>query len=269
MKKAIACSSLHCQYKYHQELFSTQNITVHHCPQCGSAGRMIMGPGQPEVTGSPCYIFARPKFPLPELSLPVNRSYLEASPREIQLLHEQAIRHGFTCIGFHGCGSNAAESILKGVQDVSTTNARGRGFMIGSLYSGIPSIWARQVKGGGTATILRVYVRNWPGRRVDIDYQWGKMDPDDDVSTDGLEMVLRPRVFNDIVALPSIGDTDQALIAPVVWQNCPRHSFRPEEMQTVQEIARHLNISLDALEREIESNPGRIEKEAQALGLNL
>lgn len=231
---------------------------------------MMMGPGQSELTGKPCRgVFTKPKFTLPELSWPVNRSYLKASRGDIQLLHQRAVAGGFTCIGFHGCGSNAAESILTGVKNVSIVNARGAGFAVGSLYKGIPSYWASRAKWGGQPTILRVYVRNWPSRRVNVDYEWGKMDPDDDVSEEGLEMVLRPGIFKDIVTLPSVSANDQSLVAPTIWSNCPTHSFGPGEMEVVQKLATHLKISLDALERVINTNPDRIQKAADDLRLKL
>lgn len=269
MKKAIICTKSTCNHKYHQEVAFLHNISVHHCPQCGGAGRMIMGPGQPELIGVACNPFTPPKFRLPELSLPVNNSYLEASVKDIHALHFQATQHRFTLVGFHGCGSIAAQDILKQVRDVSTTNARGRGFMVGSLYNGIPNAWARQVKGGGVPTILRVYVRDWNSKSEGVDYDWGKMDPDDDIKDEGLEMALRPRMFNDIFTLPSLGESDQQLVGPAIWEGCPTHSFRPEEMDVVTRLASWLNISLDELEQRITEDPESIEKTATQLGIAL
>lgn len=269
MKKAVMCAT--CRHKYHQELKafeSINDIVVHHCPKCGNGGRMIMGAGQPEVMGHRSDSFTFPKFPPPQLSLPVNTSYLDASPADLFLLHARALSAGFTCVGFHGCGSNAAESILKAVQDVSVTNARGRGFMVGSLRTGIPAHWSQQAKGGGRATILKVYVRNWPNKQINEDYRWGKMDPDDIIETEGLEMVLRPSIFQDVVALPSL-DVDQALIHPSVWQACPTHSFSPEEIPLMQQLANHFNISLLQLEEKIVTEPAPVEAAAKRLGLNV
>jgi hypothetical protein len=229
-----------------------------------------MGPSQSDVIGKACGKFTPPKFILPQLSSPMNKSFLEASHGDIDLLHARLTQYNFTCIGFHGCGSVSAETILIGVKDVSTTNARGKGFAVGSKYTGIPSHWAQQAKGGGTPTILRIYVCNWLTLRVETDYDWGKMDPDDKVSKTGVEMVLRPSIFNNIVALPSKGSGDQALISVSIWADCPTHSFRPEELGKVTKLANYMKIDLAELERMIEKQDLKmIEKAARALGLSL
>ncbi|MFP5284504.1 MAG: hypothetical protein ACLGI9_02080 [Thermoanaerobaculia bacterium] len=228
---------------------------------------MIMGPGQADVTGRACDAFIPPKFTLPQLSSPMNASLLTVSHGDIDRLHASLVQFNFTCIGFHGCGSISAQAILLGVRDVSTTNARGRGFAVGSKYSGIPTSWAAQAKGGGVPTILRIYVRNWSTLRVGTDYDWGKMDPDDNVSSTGVEMVLRPGTFNDIVALPSKGIGDQALVSASIWEACPTHSFRPEELEGLTILANHLGISLSELERQIVADEERIQKIAESLGL--
>jgi hypothetical protein len=230
---------------------------------------MIIGHGQPDITGNAAAFFILPPFPLPELSLAVNESYLDASAGDIALLHNSALHSGFTCLGFHGCGSNAARSILRGVEDVSTTNARGSGFAVGSLRKGIPTHWAGQVKGGGVATLLRIYVCNWHTKQVGRDYEWGKMDPDDKVSKTGVEMVLRPRIFRDIFSLPSPSPEDQSLIHPDIWRDCPAHSFRPDELAMVQQIADHLHMSLPELEEAIEKDGEAIAKVAKSLGFNI
>jgi len=267
MKKAVMCTR--CRYKYHQDL-DPPTAAVIPCPRCGSAGRMIMGPGQAERVGSAFSgIFPRPKFMLPEMGLPVNVSWLEATRADIGLLHAAVVGSGFTCLGFHGCGSVSARNILLGVRDVSTTNARGRGFMVGSLYTGIPDTWAAQVKGGGTKTILRVYVRGWATMRVRVDFDWGKMDPDDKVSEEGLEMVLKVHTFGDVVCLPSIDASDQALVAPDIWRDCPAHNFRRDELPMVRAIATHMGISLAQLEEEIEEDGDKIAKIAKSLGFNV
>jgi len=250
MIKAVICTV--CKHKYHQDVINPMAITVHPCPNCGKAGRMIMGPGQPERTGIAAVPFTRPKIAYPLLSLPVNHSLLSAGPSDVDKLHMAATGAGFTLVGFHGCGSTSAASILTAVRDVSTTNARGRGFMVGSKYDGIPQTWAAQAKGGGTATILRIYVRGWGGMVRGTHYECGKMDPDDDVSEDGLEMVLAVAIFGNILALPS-KSTDASMDLSAVWASCPSHSFRPDELDTMNRVAAYLRVNLDQLEAMIEA----------------
>ena len=269
MIKAVSCTV--CNHKYHQDVINLMAITVHPCPNCGRAGRMIMGPGQPERTGIAAVPFTRPKIAYPLLSLPVNHSLLLAGPSDVDKLHMAALGAGFTLVGFHGCGSTAAESIMTAVRDVSTTNARGRGFMVGSKYDGIPRTWAAQVKGGGTATILRIYVSGWGGMVRGRDYECGKMDPDDEVSEDGLEMVLAVAIFGNILALPS-KSTDASVNLGAVWASCPSHSFRPEELDTMTRVAAYLRVTLDRLEAMIEAGGDElksVEAAFNALGLSV
>lgn len=266
MIKAVICTV--CQHRYHQDVPNPMAITVHHCPNCGKAGRMIMGPGQPDRTGVAAFPFTRPKIAYPLLSCPVNHSLLNAGPADVDKLHMAATGAGFTLVGFHGCGSNAAESIMTAVRDVSTTNARGRGFMVGSKYDGIPRTWAAQVKGGGTATILRIYVSGWDGMDRGTHYEGGKMDPDDDVEEEGLEMVLKVTIFGNILALPS-KLTDVSLDLSAVWADCPSHSFRPDELDMVTKVADYLQVTLDRLEAMIEAGGNelkRVEAASKALG---
>jgi hypothetical protein len=264
MKKAVICTV--CSYKYHQDIPPNAVLP---CPMCGRAGRMIMGPGQPSVTGNANGAFVARKFRLPELGSCANDMFLRATHGDITLLHNAAVTAGFTLVGFHGCGSVAAVNILTEIRDVSTTNARGRGFMVGSLYAGIPSQWAGQVKGGGVATLLRVYVFDWPRKRLNHDYQWGKMDPDDDPDETGLEMVLRVRIFNHVVCLPCIGPNDQQLLDDDIWADCPTHSFRPDELPMMRAIAAELGVSLAGLEKLIETDPKRVEAAARKLGYDV
>ena len=228
---------------------------------------MIMGPGQQELTGRRAVGFIAPKFPLPQLSLPVNVSFLEATAQDVQKLHENAVRAGYTCVGFHGCGSVAAVSILKGVRDVSVTNARGKGFMVGSLRSGIPSIWSRQAKGGGRPTILKIYVKNWASKTMGIDYDGGKMDSDDDIESCGLEMVLKTGIFSDVLALPSLLPNDQALVRNNVWSEIPDHSFDPDQVPVMLRVAQYLDMTLNQLDHAIENDRERVKKAFEALNI--
>ncbi len=270
-RKAVICTKQNCSHRYHQDVnLSERRIPVHHCPQCGDAGRMIMGPGQQELTGAKAAVFKPPGYRRPLLSTPVNWSLLRASSGDITLLHTNVVQAGYTLIGFHGCRSNAAESIITEVRDVSTTNARGSGFAVGSKYNGIPAHWSQQNKGPGTPTILRIYVLKWSDLTFSDDYDWGKMDPDDDVENDGLEMVLKVHTFSRIVALPSIGNNDQDLIPDTVWADCPTHNFGPDEMPKVTKLAQHLKITLNELDQWIASGKtGPIEEAAAKLGINL
>lgn len=249
---AVICTAQGCRHQYHQDVNLTQRITVHACRNCGAAGRMIMGPGRVDIVGLPAQPFTRPPFPWPLLRLPVNAPLLTASADDLQRLHLSLAAAGYVLVGFHGCGANAASSILSGVRDVSTTNARGRGFCVGNKYDGIPGIWAHQAKGGGTPTILRIYVRHWTALLPDVDYVWGKMDPDDDVEEDGLECVLKVHTFARIFALPSQSASDEHMIAASIWAACPTHSFRSEEIPNMTRIAEYLRVSLDEIERRIE-----------------
>ena len=257
MKKAVICTV--CNHQYHQDVLNPMAITVHPCRNCGKAGTMIMGPGQPNKTGTAAVPFAKPKIAYPLLSVPVNHSLLSAGPSDVDQLHMAATGVGFTLVGFHGCGSTAAGSIMTAVRDVSTTNARGRGFMVGSKYDGIPQTWAAQVKGGGTATILRIYVSGWGGMVRGTHYECGKMDPDDDASETGLEMVLKVAIFGNILALPS-KSTDASLNLSAVWAGCPSHSFRPKEVPTMTRVADHLHVTLDQLEAMIEAGGTQVQR---------
>jgi hypothetical protein len=257
MIKAVYCTdTVGCKHRYHQDVLGSGAITVHHCPNCGAAGTMIIRPGELQ-TGAPAPgHFIRPRMPLPLLRLSVTLSLRLADPTDIGRLHLQAVSLGYTLIGFHGTGANYADSILQGVQDKSTTEARGKGFMIGSRYNGIPIIWANIAKGGGAPTVLRIYVRGWHGMIAGRDYDWGKMDPDDDISDTGLEMVLRISTFPNILALPSLSSADQQLILPIIWDDCPTHSFRRKELPMMIRVATHLNVTLSRLEEMIEDRDG-------------
>ena len=256
MIKAVYCTDLiRCRHRYHQDVPSFGDITVHPCPNCGSAGTMIINPDE-RLTGVKALNFKKSKIVYPLLSMSVTLSLRLAGPSDIFRLHQAAVIAGFTLIGFHGAGSNAADSILEGVQDKSTTEARGKGFAVGSKYDGIPTHWAGQVKGGGTPTILRIYVRGWEGLVFGRDYDWGKMDPDDEVEETGLEIVLRTHIFPYILALPSLSIVDQNLIAEEIWEDCPTHNFRPDEVETMTRVAKHLNVTLNELEKMIEDEDG-------------
>lgn len=226
-------------------------FSVHHCPNCGSAGRMIMKPGV-YADGIRATGFSIPKLKYPLLSVPVNKSLLEATTADKTALHLAAVQQGFVCVGFHGTGSNHAESILQGIRDVSTAEARGKGFAVGSKYDGLPTTWAAQCKGGGTPTILRIYVKHFHIFDAGDEFDWGKMDPDDSISVEGLEMVLRPAIFSTIVALPSISVIDQSLVPADLWDDCPKHSFRRNEIVMMTAIAQRMGWTLDRLEENIE-----------------
>jgi len=267
MIKAVICTR--CEYKYHQDLPSLLAITVHPCPLCGGAARMMMGPGQAAQTGLAAVGFVAPKFPWPEVGSPVVPSLLRVSHSDLAAFHDRAVFYGFTCVGFHGCGSVYAENILRGIRAVSTTEARGPGFMVGSLYGGIPASWAAQAKGGGTATILRIYVRDWRYKRFARDFDWGKMDPKDDVAEEGLEMVLRNHILADVCALPSAGPTDQKLVHSSIWADCPTHNFRAEEMDKARDLARRLGLTLEALDNMIANDQEGLAKLADSKGVSL
>ncbi len=267
--KAVYCNSQFCRHRYHQEVDLSVKITVHCCPQCGTEGIMIVKPDE-KIKGLPCARFKKPRIELPLLSLPVNKSFLYANATDIDLLHGRLISGGFTLVGFHGTKTGPAASILQGVQDVSTTNSRGRGFAVGSLYTGLPSSWSKQSKGIGSSIVLRVYVHDWSSLTFGLDFDWGKMDPGDKVAKTGLEMVLRPRTFDNIFTLPSKSSADQELIPEHLWDDCPAHNFRPEEMEKVTKLARHMKITLLQLETMI--NKGQIDaiqKAADELGITL
>jgi hypothetical protein len=95
------------------------------------------------------------------------------------------------------------------------------------------------------------------------------MDPDDDVEETGVEMVLRPRTFARILALPSKSSGDQSLVSAAVWAACPTHSFRPEELEGMRKVAAYLKVDLNQLERMIEDKAqvGQVEAAFKQLGL--
>jgi hypothetical protein len=208
---------------------------------------MILGPGT-AITGDAAPTSRiRPKFILPQLSLPINKSYLHATAADINSLHSAMLIGGFTLVGFHGCGSDSAKSILCEIKDVSTTNARGKGFAVGNIYTGIPKTWS-VLRKSGNPTILRIYVKEWTAKSFGLDYDWGKMDPDDNISKTGLEMVLRTRIFSSILALPSLGVGDQSLLDSSIWKDCPTHSFRPYEVENMKKVAAAMKMDLHQLE---------------------
>ena len=121
---------------------------------------------------------------------------------------------------------------------------------MGSLYSGLPTGWA-WIRGGigVDAFVLRIYVHGWGQLEAGTDFDWGKMDPDSDVKKDGLEMVLRPHTFPQILGLPSVSaQEDQVLLGSRLWKYCPRHSFRPHEMPMMERAASKLGMGLNELE---------------------
>ena len=91
------------------------------------------------------------------------------------------------------------------------------------------------------------------------------MDPDDNVETCGLEMVLKVGIFSDVLALPSLLPNDQALVRDNVWEEIPAHSFRPEEVPVMRKVAAYLNMTLNQLEHAIENDRERVEAAFGAL----
>lgn len=148
---------------------------------------------------------------------------------------------GYDFIGFHGCGANSARAMMIGGVDPArnVVGARGRGFYVGSLYTGIPADWATKAerKGHGKATRLAVYVKNFGELTWGSDYDWGKMDGDDEVAETGLEIVFFGDACKRLRVVPAMGLESSAL-----WQACPQDSLGFGERAKVKQAATHLGV---------------------------
>src|SRR5579871_3360338 len=164
----------------------------------------------------------------------------------IQTAHQRLIASGYSLIGFHGCGLLDARRIVPDKFDPGQAGAntggagalaRGRGFYIGAYRGKLAHNWSliRQGKGFGAATILRIYAKSFSGMRAGIDYTWGAMDGINlrgaslaEVQEPGvagafagesmaenhrnLEMTIHPCAYGRLIAIPSLGPADQALL---------------------------------------------------------
>lgn len=161
--------------------------------------------------------------------------------------HVRLLWEGYTLTGFHGCGLEDAESIVPRGFSVERSGsntggglARGGGFYVCAIYTNIAADWAqmRSNKGHGKATVLRVYAKYFANMKLGRDYDWGVMDgirldqasfeeikkagssgilkafneTTLDEDHENLELVFRTPAYPRLVAIPSLGSGDQALM---------------------------------------------------------
>jgi len=233
-KKRVNCPS--CNASHVLDLDTDQQLRVPTCQECGAAGVMEMGldfsltqlphPGVPRID--------RWDVRMLERSLAGSTEYRK-------LITLSYTNKGYDFIGFHGCGANSARSMMIGGIDpgLNTVGARGRGFYVGSLYTGIPADWATKAerKGHGKATLLAVYVKNFGELTWGTDYDWGKMDGDDEIAETGLEIVFFGDACKRLRVVPALGVETTAL-----WLGCPQDSLGFEERAKVRQAALHLRV---------------------------
>lgn len=255
--KAVYCSK--CGNEYHQLINpAVSTILVKPCDKCGGAGIMIVDPDT-RVRGLPkIQVSKLPKPPtIPSRRAPVAKTTtrthaqdfyndaLEGKLSAIETLQKIYVGEGYQLVGYHGCSSTSAKSImLKGLdEDKCVVAARGAGFYIGSLAMGIPRSWSIKAakKDGSKPAILSIYLKGFSALVYGRDYDWGMMDGDDDVKETGLEMVIYPRAYQYVKVVPGYGAT------PAIWKGCPVDSFsfkeRSEIKPVIAKIVNALGIS--------------------------
>lgn len=253
--RAVICTNDLCRYRYHMDL--DIGSTVPGCPCCGRSGETIVTPRDRFVRMGPGNYRRIWKIRLPLLRHPMNLSFLQMSADDLARMHHAATTAGYTLIGFHGTSGAYAEDMMNQLREENNAaaEARGRGLYVGSKYTGIPTEWSIKTKGGGGRAILRVYAKAWPWRE-NIDFEWGKMEPDNDPEVHGLEMVVRWHRIRDLLVMPCAGQTDQYLIPPTLWEKCPTHAWRQENIPEALAFMKYMDMTcLGELEKFTVENP--------------